>query len=60
MRRRGSSPPLLRFFIDNLLAKHLASPRRCRRIIMQTFWGTLLVASGLPNSLLAAFIHSGS
>ncbi len=39
--------------------------RRCRRIIMQNFRGTLavdgigvgLAAFGLPNPLLAAFIH---
>ena len=42
--------------------------RRCRRIIMQNFWGTLLVdgagvalaAFGLLNPLFAAFIHVSS
>jgi heavy metal translocating P-type ATPase len=42
--------------------------RRCRRVIMQNFWGTLLVdgagvflaACGLLNPLLAAFIHVAS
>jgi Cd2+/Zn2+-exporting ATPase/Cu+-exporting ATPase len=45
---------------------HIA--RRCRRIIMQNFWGTLLVdgggvllaALGLLNPLIAAFIHVSS
>jgi Cd2+/Zn2+-exporting ATPase/Cu+-exporting ATPase len=55
---------------DNLVTLvetfHIA--RRCRRIIMQNFWGTLLVdgvgvllaACGLLNPLLAAFIHVAS
>jgi heavy metal translocating P-type ATPase len=42
--------------------------RRCRRIIMQNFWGTLIVDSigvgmaavGFLNPLLAAFIHVSS
>ena len=55
---------------DNLVTLvetfHIA--RRCHRIIMQNFWGTLLVdgagvllaAGGLLNPLLAAFIHVAS
>ena len=55
---------------DNLVTLvetfHIA--RHCRRIIMQNFWGTLLVdgagvllaAFGLLNPLLAAFIHVSS
>jgi Cd2+/Zn2+-exporting ATPase/Cu+-exporting ATPase len=55
---------------DNLvtLVETLHIARRCRRIIMQNFWGTLLVdgagvllaACGLLNPLLAAFIHVSS
>ena len=55
---------------DNLitLVETFRIARRCRRIIMQNFWGTLLVdgagvllaAFGLLNPLLAAFIHVSS
>jgi P-type E1-E2 ATPase len=42
--------------------------RKCRRIIFQNFYGTLIIdtsgiglaAVGLPNPLLAAFIHVAS
>lgn len=50
------------------LVNTLRLARRCRRIIMQNFWGTiavdgagvLLAAFGLLNPLLAAFIHVAS
>ena len=55
---------------DNLetLVTTLRLARRCRRTIMQNFWGTLVVdgagvavaAVGLLNPLLAAFIHVAS
>jgi P-type Cu+ transporter len=51
-----------------VLVEALGVARRCRRIILQNFWGTLLVDSagialasvGLLNPLLAAFIHVAS
>jgi Cd2+/Zn2+-exporting ATPase/Cu+-exporting ATPase len=51
-----------------VLVETLAIARRCHAIIMQNFWGTLLVDSagmalacvGLLNPLLAAFIHVSS
>jgi P-type E1-E2 ATPase len=55
---------------DNLLVlvQLLQLARKCRAIIFQNFWGTLLVDSigmalaalGLLNPLLAAFIHVSS
>ena len=55
---------------DNLLVlvQVLQLARKCRAIIFQNFWGTLLVdsvgialaAAGLLNPLLAAFIHVSS
>jgi P-type Cu+ transporter len=57
--------------IGNDLSKFVETikiARRCRRIIMQNFWGTLIVDSigvgmaavGFLNPLLAAFIHVSS
>ena len=51
-----------------VLVQVLQLARKCRRIIFQNFWGTLLVDSvgialaavGLLNPLLAAFIHVSS
>ncbi|MBU8896040.1 cation-translocating P-type ATPase [Corallococcus sp. M34] len=51
-----------------VLVDALTVARRCRAIIMQNFWGTLLVDSagillaslGLLNPLVAAFIHVSS
>jgi P-type E1-E2 ATPase len=55
---------------DNLLVlvQLFQLARKCRAIIFQNFWGTLLVdsvgialaAAGLLNPLLAAFIHVSS
>ncbi len=55
---------------DNLevLVEAVRIARRCHRIIMQNFWGTLLVdtggivlaAVGLLSPLLAAFVHVSS
>ena len=50
------------------LVETLRLARRCRGIIMQNFWGTLLVdvggillaAFGLLNPVLAAFVHVSS